>query len=149
MNSNLAVYMGAYVDIIHSLALLDSTANSSISYIVPYLNQMHIAYKVYTDENVIINDTDSFQPNAILTTSDTLDMYKSLEGIINKLGIDAVGVNPPKNLFSKFLQDDWYFVTIYNPRLTQTTHICHTNAKKNVPFLTMLNNYQNIKVEWQ
>lgn len=145
MNSNLAVYLGAYTDKIFNLAILDFSPQHTILYIIPYLKQMRIAYKIYSNENTLMQDTDSFHPDAILSASDDINFYKALDKIVNILKIDAIIINL-KNCI--LFEQGWYSVTIYNPATNQTTYLYHTNVKKNIPNLRRLNDYQTICVEW-
>lgn len=149
MNSNLAIYIGAYTEIIHKLAILATTTEHSILYVVPYLKQMHIKYRIYSDEKTFMEDVDCFQPDALLSASEEFDLYAVLDKIAQKLAIDIISVNPNEIMSFEILQKNWYSVTIYNPQLLQTTYIYHTNINKNVEPLLMLNHYPTIKVEWQ
>lgn len=149
MNSNLAVYLGAYTDKIFRLAILNSNLWQAILSIIPYLKQMRITYKIYSDENAFIKDTDSFHPDAILSVSDDINYYKALDKLVNILKIDAIVVNF-KGLFPfDCFEHDWYFVTIHNPTTAQTTYLYHTNTKTNLPKLRKLDAYSTIYVEWQ
>lgn len=145
MNSNLAVYLGAYVDKIFNLAILDSIPQYTISYIIPYLKQMRITYKIYSNENAIMQDINFFHPNAILSFSDDLIFYKSLEEIVNNLKIDAIVINSTNSIC---LERGWYSVSIYSLSTNQTTYLYHTNDKENIPNLKRLDNYQTIHIEW-
>lgn len=145
MNSNLAVYLGAYTDKIFNLAILDSASQHTILYIIPYLRQMRITYKIYSNEDAFMQDMNFFHPDAILSFSDDFIFFKSLERIINILKIDAIVINL-KNCIC--LEQGWYSVSIYNPSTNQTTYLYHTNDKENIPNLRRLNNYQTICVEW-
>ena len=145
MNSNLAVYLGAYTDTIFNLAIIDSISQHTILYIIPYLRQMRITYKIKKKKKAFIQDINSFHPDAILSFSDDIIFYKSLEKITNSLKTDAIVINL-KNYIC--LEKGWYSVSIYNPATNQTTYLFHTNDKENIPKLRRLNNYQTICVEW-
>lgn len=148
MSSNLAVYIGAYTDKIFHLAILNSNVCQTILSIIPYLKQMRITYKIYSDENAFIRDTNSFRPDAILSVSDDINYYKSLDKIVNILKIDAIVVNF-KNLFSlDCFEQNWYSVAIYNPVTAQLTYLYHTNAKTNIQNLRRLDDYPTIQIEW-
>lgn len=149
MNSNFAIYIGAYIDILQNLAILVPNSKESILYVIPYLKQMHITYKIYSSENKLTMDIDSFQPDAVLFDSDDLESDLILNMLANTSEIDVISVSLNPFCSSKLLQKDGYFVTIFNPQTVQTTYIYHTNANKNVPHLMMLNHYQTIQVEWQ
>lgn len=145
MNANLAVYLGAFTDKIFNLAILDVTPKQTILNIVPYLKQLCIAYKIYSNENAFIQDINSFHPDAILIDSDNISFYKELEKIVNILNMDIIAINLPNNIC---LEQDWYSVSIFNPATRQTTYLCHTNGKQNIPNIIRLDNYQTIYVEW-
>lgn len=145
MNSNLAVYLGAYTDKIFNLAILNSSPQHTLLYIIPYLKQMHVTYKIYLNKNEFIQDANSFHPNAILSTSDDMIFYKTLDKIVNILKIDAIVINL-KNCIR--FEQDWYSVSIYNPATSQTTYLYHTNGAENISNLIRLNDYQTIRVEW-
>lgn len=145
MNSNLAVYLGAYLDKIFNLAILDFTPQHTILNIIPYLKQMRIMYKIYSNENAFMQDTNSFHPDAILSASDDIIFYKALEKIVYILKIDAIVINL-KNCIC--FEQGWYSVSIYNPATNQTTYLYHTNGKENIPNLRRLDDYQTIRVEW-
>lgn len=145
MNSNLAIYLGAYIGKIFNLAILDSTPHHTILYIIPYLKQMRVTYKIYSNENAIMQDTDSFHPDAILSASDDIFFYKTLRKIVNNLKIDAIVINL-KNCIC--FEQGWYSVSIYNPATNQTTYLYHTNSMENIPNLRRLDDYQTIHVEW-
>lgn len=148
-NSNLAIYMGAYIDILHNLAILVSNPGESILYVIPYLKQMGITYKIYSTENELAMDIHSFKPDAVLFDFSDLELEIILNMLTNTSEIDVISVSSNASCFSEHLQKNGYFVTIFNPQTEQTTYIYHTNAKKNLSHLMMLNRYQTIQVEWQ
>jgi len=143
MNSNIAIYLGAYTNIIHKLAILNLTSKQSILNILSYLVQLKIAYKIYFDYNAFRRDVVFFQPDTLLSISNDIGLCT----ILNELEIDVICANPKEPISSKLLQGSFYSVIINNPRTKQTTNIYHTNAKKNIPVLMRLNNYQTISVE--
>ena len=149
MNSNLAVYLGAYTGRIFRLAILNSNVWQTILSIIPYLKQMRISYKIYSDEYTFIRDTDSFHPDAILSVSDDINYYKALDKLVNTLKIDAIVVNLKNLLSFDCFEQNWYSVTIYNPSIAQTTYLYHTNVQTNIPYLKRLDDYSTIHVEWQ
>lgn len=147
MNSNLAVYLGAYIGSIHKLALLNTNVDPMILYIIPYLKQMHMAYKIYADENTFIQDIKFFCPDAILSIADHTKNFKTLNSLVNTFKIDAIIVSRKNRPISDFHSENWYGVTIYNPATAQTTCLYHTDKDNNVPLLMKLNDYSSIHVE--
>lgn len=145
MNSNLAVYLGAYMDKIFNLAILDFTLQHTILYIIPYLKQMHIAYKIYSNENTFVQDINFFNPDAILSFSDDTIFYRLLDKIVNIFKLDAIVISLKNYIY---FEQDWYSVSIYNPFTNETTYLYHTNDKENISNLRRLDNYQTICVEW-
>lgn len=146
-NSNFAIYLGAYVNIIHNLAILGSSAGQTVLHITPFLEQMNILYKIYFDESTFLKDIGSFRPDTLLYIANKLNMHTTLDKIASTLKIDVICTDPKEPFSYELLQGNWYSVVVYNPKTTQTTHIYHTNAEKNIPLLKTLNNYQTIKVE--
>lgn len=145
LNSNLAVYLGAYTDKIFNLAILNSTPQQNYLSIIPYLKQMRVTYKIYFTENEFMQDINSLHADAILSFSDDIIFFKPLEKIADKLKIDAIVINLNNGIY---LEDGWYFVSIYNPSTKQITYVYHTHSEKNISNLWRLNNYQTICVEW-
>lgn len=147
MNSNIAIYLGAYTNIIHKIAILNSNSEFLILKIIPYLEQLKITYKIYSDEIIFRKDIGSFQPEALLSMSNDHSSCTMLNEFASTLEIDVIYANPKEPLSSKLLQGNWYTVVIFNPKTNETTYIYHTNFRKNIPFLMMLDNYQTIEVE--
>lgn len=146
MNSNLAVYIGAYLETIHNLAIIVPALSDPIISIVPYLKQMHIAYKIYSASNAFTEKINLLQYNVLLTTSVSLATI-TLNGYANIHGLDIINFDCQMHPDSSLFRGNWYSVTIYNPNTGQITYVHHTNEKKNIPLLVKLNNYKFINVE--
>ena len=146
-NSNLAIYMGAYMDIIFRLAILDLSSGSFFLGIVPYLNQMNIHYKVYADVFSWVNDMDSFRPDAVFIAQGKFNLETVLDSVLEKCPTDVLYASLEEAYIFKNLPQKWYSAIIYNPELGRTTYVYHTNAQKNMPYLQRLNYYRTIKVE--
>lgn len=144
LNSNLAIYLCAYIDKICRLAILDIDYQHTIMDIIPYLKQMHLQYKTYKNENELISDS-FFHPDLILTISDNLDFYNRLNNIATFYKLEVIIISS-QNCMP--LESDWYSVKIYSVPTTQTTYLYHTNLNSNVFDLIKLNNYKNILIEW-
>lgn len=147
MNANLAVYFGAYINKISNLAILDSNSKQNILTIIPYLKQMRINYRVYSDLEDFIQDKDTFCPSALISISDEIPFNKKWDEISNTLNIDVIIVTPKESISFENFEADWYSVVITNPNINQFTYLYHTNGRENIPLLKRLNSYQTICVE--
>jgi len=145
MNSNLAVYLCAYTDRIFNFAIIDSAYQHTLFNIIPYLKQMRVKYKIYPNENAFLQDTIFFHPDTILSVSDDIFFYRTLDNIVKNLNIDAIIISLKNCICFK---QGWYSVSIYNPATNQTTNLYHTNDKKNIPNIKRLDCYRTIRVEW-
>lgn len=146
-NSNLVVYMGAYIDIIHRFAILAQVPDQFAFSITPSLSQMNITYKVYSDEYSFINDIDLFRPDAIFVTTGNLHLVTMLDCILSSNQIDIIYAGLEEVPLFKKMQKNWYSAIIYSPHLEETTYVYHTNFSKNIPILKKINCYQTIKIE--
>lgn len=148
MNSNLSIYMGAYIDFIHQIGILASNKNQSILYIIPYLNQMRIDYKIYANETLFFSDIASFCPNALLFDGNDFNIHKIWNELINVSTVDVISINTTSPQV-EFLKEGGYFVTIFNPKTLEQLNIFHSNIEKNIAKLMALNYYQNIEIEYE